>query len=137
METLDTKARFVAPRRDEMFERIMKVTEEADRTDGAVDRPEFEQDYPTGVDLSEEQRAYVEDFVFRRTRSNHRFMTAEGHRGIVYFDIRGRATSSAVHEIDNNELVWLARLQGWDQDKQIRPVGGRAVDHGYRPPTEA
>lgn len=97
---------------------------------GAVNRSEFE---PTRVraDMDPPTRARMESVVWSGTPGRHRFKTAAGERGIVFFDERGRAASGVLSEIGDGELARLYdRLQA-----KVKPTTS-ATDHGYRQPTQ-
>lgn len=121
-----------------MLDGIFGALEEQQKRDGEVCRPEFNPNY--GVDgwplLSDPgERQKLETFVLRKCiPERHRYRLADGSQGVVYFDARGRATSSKLTEVPDAELTRMAREAG-------RRVNGRKADdrprtsrtdHGYR-----
>jgi len=111
---------------------------EQQKRDGEVCRPEFSPDY--GVDgwplLSDPAaRQKLETFVLRNCiPERHRYRLADGGQGVVYFDARGRATSSRLTEVPDAELARMAREAGKSvngRKADTKPQTGRR-DHGYR-----
>jgi hypothetical protein len=118
-----------------MLENLFKHVSENQQIDGEVDRDEFDprndrEGWPEGV--HPENRQSMERYVYNRVPERHRFRTADGEKGIVFFDSRGRATSGLVTEMDDEELLRLARSQGKrvKGDKRFRP----SKDPGYQVP---
>jgi hypothetical protein len=125
-----------------MFDHMMKyIAEEGQFASGAVDRTEFERSYgdDDNFDPSDPpDRVKLSRFVLRNTPSQHRYKTAEGAQGIVYFDSRGRAASCALEEIPLEDLVRIAhecskRFPG--EVNHDRPKTGRRK-HGYAKPVQ-
>ena len=113
------------------------ITEGGDGPQGAVDRPEFEPDHEDGMDA--EERVKMERFILRNTPSQHRYKTAGGQQGIVYFDDRGRAASAELATIPCADLVRIAKGCSKRFPGEVghnRPETGRN-DHGYEAPEEA
>jgi hypothetical protein len=125
-----------------MYPNLMKyITEQRLTPSGAVDRPEFERGYGSSdaVDTTDpEQRAKLERFVLSNTPERHRYTTAAGYQGIVYFDARGRAVSGVLSEISIEDLVRVAhefskRFPG-EPDHSSPQTG--SSNHGYSRPTQ-
>ena len=114
-----------------MLDGIFGVLEEQQKQDGEVCRPEFSPNY--GVDgwplLSDPAaRQKLETFVLRNCiPERHRYRLADGSQGVVYFDARGRATSSRLTEVPDADLMRMAD----EKRSGFRPETGRK-DHGYR-----
>ena len=121
-----------------MFSNLMSQLEEHQGVDGAVERPEFDpRNDRTGWpdDVNPEDRQSIERFVYGKIPDRHRFKTADGDKGIVFFDSRGRATHGIITEIDGEELARLARtfgkkLKGDDGGGRFKP----SKDPGYTVP---
>jgi hypothetical protein len=80
----------------------------------------------------------LEKFVLNNTPEHHRYMTAGGHQGIVYFDFRGRAASGVLAEISSEDLARIAhefskRYPG--EPDRSKPQTNR-TDHGYQRPSQ-
>jgi len=125
-----------------MYPNLMKyITEQRLTPSGAVDRPEFERGHGSSdaVDTTDpEQRAKLERFVLNNTPERHRYTTAVGGQGVVYFDARGRAVSGVLSEISTEDLVRVAhefskRFPG--EPDHARPQTGSS-NHGYPRPTQ-
>lgn len=127
-----------------MFGNLMKyVSEQKLSASGAVERPEFDRDFGgNGADIvntdDPEWRKKMERFVVSNTPCRHKYETATGAQGIVYFDSRGRAASCAVSEIPDEELIRVAnefskRAPG--QDANGKPQTSRS-NHGYTRPVQ-
>jgi hypothetical protein len=114
-----------------MLDGIFGVLEEQQKQDGEVCRPEFSPNY--GIDgwplLSDPAaRQKLETFVLRNCiPEHHRYRLADGSQGVVYFDSRGRATSSRLTEVPDADLMRMAD----EKRSGFRPETGRK-DHGYR-----
>lgn len=114
-----------------MLDGIFGVLEEQQKRDGEVCRPEFSPNY--GIDgwplLSDPAaRQKLETFVLRNCiPEHHRYRLADGSQGVVYFDSRGRATSSRLTEVPDADLMRMAD----EKRSGFRPETGRK-DHGYR-----
>lgn len=112
-----------------MFDSMMRlVTEQQLLRDGAVERKEFDTVGPPSG-LSAESRAELLASVLAATPAHHRFMSAKGGQGIVYFDQRGRATSAVLDDLDDEELSWISSSNG---TKPMSTLGGGGT--GYRRP---
>jgi len=81
--------------------------------DGAVNRDEFDVIPPFSPEWEIIPRKTLEGFVLAGTPESHRFMTAEGLVGIVYFDPRGRAVAAGLSEMDTGVLFDLAKTMGF------------------------
>ena len=96
-----------------MLSNLMNALTEHLKVDGAVDRPEFDIDQPAWPEeVDPNDRLSLERYVFKKTPSRHTFRTADGEKGIVYFDARGRATTTVVSEMGGDDLLALAKRQG-------------------------
>ena len=99
-----------------MFNHLFQHLNEQQRRDGAVDHPEFEISHGIGtLRLDREARGNLENFVLDKTSAAHRYLTAHGQAGVVYHDRRGRAGSSTLESLPDEELMWLAQQKGWKQ----------------------
>jgi hypothetical protein len=116
---------------------MFSLAEEADFTDGAVRRDEFDVVYSSLRDLGYEDRKELESEILKKIPVRHQFATAIGETGIVYFDKRGRACSSTMSDIDDDLLLWIA------QSIDVRPGSAGAsnrmgsedpAEHGYITP---
>lgn len=113
------------------MKRLMSyLNEQSLYASGAVDRGEFE---PTRVrDLMDPvMRKRVESAVWKSTPERHRFKAADGQRGVVFFDDRGRASSQKLSEMSTGEL---SRLYERTRAK-VRPATN-AQNHGYQQPVQ-
>lgn len=121
-----------------MFDSLMKhISEQRLHVSGAVDRPEMDRDYG-GVDQVAPDRQKLEQFVLRNTPCRHKYETADGQQGIVYFDSRGRAASCTLSEIPDEDLMRVAhefskRFPG--EPNHSKPQTGRR-EHGYPTPVQ-
>lgn len=115
-----------------MFDDLMDQITEHQKTDGAVERSEFDpaQDR-TGWpdDVTTGDRSTVERFVYGKTPERHRFKTANGEKGIVFHDSRGRASSCVITEMDGEELARLARTYG----KKLKGDNGDEPGTRFKP----
>lgn len=118
-----------------MLNNLMTQLTEHQKVDGEVERAEFDprhdrEGWPEEVDPADRQK--IERYVFGKTPSHHTYKTADGEKGIVFFDSRGRATNAVISEMDGEELLRLARSYGkrMKGDKTSRP----SKDPGYTVP---
>lgn len=127
-----------------MLEHAMKLAERITGNtlrDGEVQRTEFEpgassSGWPLIADP--EVRRKVEQFVLRTTPTPHRYTTADGDVGIVYFDERGRAASCKLSEISDLDLERIASQRGRrkpGEKDRTKPQTSR-TDHGYNKPVQ-
>lgn len=124
-----------------MFEQMMELVTENAKRDGAIERDEFSADYghsgwPTVADP--EQRQKLEAFVLRKTPKIHQYDTADGGKGIVFFDHRGTAARCDVSKLEDAELVRIASVYGKRQAGEPNPNKPKtsATDHGYTKPVQ-
>jgi hypothetical protein len=117
---------FTTTRSESMFDHLMaEITEGRNAgRDGAVDRTEFDVDFATDDALLPEQRTTLERFILQKTSKAHQFANAQGSTCVVYHDGRGRAVKSDIAEMEDGELVWLAREKGWKGTVKEAPQGG-------------
>lgn len=97
------------------FSNLMRaIREDKNREqDGAVRRDEFDQAPVVDVDFGDEERRLMfKAFILANTPEGHKFMMADGRQGFVYADERGRAVESAIEDLDDGELLWLAVGRG-------------------------
>lgn len=121
-----------------MLARLIQGLTEQQFAHGEVDRKEFEPDaaaFPVPWADDPEARPKLERFVLSNTPERHRFKTAGGQDGIVYFDDRGRAASAVFSQIDDQTLLKVARGLGkrWPGDPNGKPQTSRK-EHGYERP---
>lgn len=121
-----------------MFDQMFNLMEEADHPDGAVRRTEFDLQY---VGTSPFDRDKLESLVYAKTAARHRYITAKGLKAIVWYDKRGRACASALKDISDGELAYVAKslnINTMPGTVDAATMGGESPqDHGYiRPVTE-
>ena len=124
-----------------MFEQMMELVTENAKRDGAIERDEFSADYghsgwPTVADP--EQRQKLEAFVLRKTPKVHQYDTADGGKGIVFFDHRGAAARCDISKLEDAELVRIAGVFGKRQAGEPNPnkPSTSATNHGYTKPVQ-
>jgi len=102
------------------------------KPDGAITRDEFNT-LPDVSPIEPEERSHLESFVLSKLRPHEIFATATGKTGIVYHDVRGRATATVLGEMDCAELRWLAERLGHNNEQEPPPPPERpkveADDH--------
>lgn len=103
-----------------MLEHLMESLN-VDR-DGSVRRTEFDPP-PTRTDvvLSPFEREAVESFLFDNTKAAFRYTDRRGHKGIVFYDDRGRAAAGIVREMDDGMLLTLAEKEGYEYVPSAKP----------------
>lgn len=90
--------------------------------DGAVRRTEF--DPPTSsveVVLSPNEREAIESYLYNHTKTQFQYVDRDGHKGIVFYDDRGRAASGVIREMDDGLLLSLAQKEGYEYVQSTTP----------------
>lgn len=104
-----------------MFEKMMSLVEQQD-LDGEIRRSEFDTANPDEPLVVTGDRGPVEQFVYDATPPALRFSTADGRRGVTFFDRRGRAATVVVADMSEDDLMWVALQFGY---------GGRPLQPGF------
>lgn len=102
-----------------MMKKLMEALN-VDR-DGAVRRTEFVPTGPPDVLLSPNEREAVEAYLLQVTKEQFLYTDRYGHRGIVFYDDRGRAATGVVREMDDGLLLSLATKEGYEYTPSAEP----------------
>jgi len=102
-----------------MFSSMLRLVEQQN-SDGAIRHAEFDP-APSQGPFDPAGREEMIRFIDASTPARHKFDTADGRTGVVYFDTRGRAVSAVLDDLGDDTLGWIA---------QSRDVNGNALPAG-------
>jgi hypothetical protein len=121
-----------------MYDSMMKYVAAPPAPIAEIARQEFAREYQAiAVPTDDPQwRQKTERFVLANTPERHKYGTADGGQGIVYFDARDRAASALIGAIPDEDLARIAA--GFSRRAPGEPDPDKphtsSADHGYRPP---
>lgn len=93
---------------------LSSLQEQTAGLDGSVSRDEFQVTPEAVVPLDADRRSDLVSYVLQHTSEAHTFKTAKGLKGIVYYDARGRGTTSVMDEMSDETVVFLAKQKGYE-----------------------
>lgn len=105
-----------------MFASLMSLVVEQQSADGAVSHPEFNV-APESVIIDGEKRTQLIVSIDATTPDRHRIQRADGRSAVVFHDTRGRATAGVLDELDDEQLVHIARSRNLNLESLNEAAG--------------